>query len=63
MADQGAGWKPDGFDLEQLGCTHRFRFPVVKLLDYADRLAALEAGANPFALINAAHLLHDADAP
>jgi hypothetical protein len=56
LADQDAGWKPDGFDLEQLGCTHRFRFPVAKLLDYADRLKALETDANPFALITAAHL-------
>jgi hypothetical protein len=56
LADENAGWKPDGFDLEQLGCTHRFRFPVVKLLDYADRLETLEADANPFALITAAHL-------
>jgi hypothetical protein len=56
LADEDAGWKPDGFDLEQLGCTHRFRFPVVKLLDFADRLEALEADANPFALITAAHL-------
>jgi hypothetical protein len=56
LADENAGWKPDGFDLEQLGCTHRFRFPVVKLLDYADRLEALEGDANPFALITAAHL-------
>ncbi len=56
LADENAGWKPDGFDLEQLDCTHRFRFPVVKLLDFADRLEALEADANPFALITAAHL-------
>jgi hypothetical protein len=56
LADKNAGWKPGGFDLEQLGCTHRFRFPVVKLLDFADRLEALEADANPFALITAAHL-------
>ncbi|QVL46972.1 MAG: DUF4351 domain-containing protein [Thiocapsa sp.] len=56
LADLDAGWKPDRFDLEQLGCSHRFRFPVVKLLDYADRLAALETDANPFALITAAHL-------
>jgi hypothetical protein len=56
LADENAGWKPDGFDLEQLGCSHRFRFPVVKLLDYADRLEVLETDPNPFALITAAHL-------
>jgi hypothetical protein len=56
LADEDAGWTPHGFDLEQLGCTHRFRFPTVKLLAFADRLEALEADANPFALVTAAHL-------
>jgi hypothetical protein len=42
--------------LEQLGCTHRFRFPVVKLLDFTDRLHQLERDPNPFALVTAAHL-------
>ncbi len=56
LADEDAGWTPDGFDLEQLGCTHCFRFPAVKLLAFAERLEALEADPNPFALITAAHL-------
>jgi hypothetical protein len=56
LADEDVGWTPHGFDLEQLGCTHRFRFPTVKLLAFADRLEALEADANPFALVTAAHL-------
>jgi hypothetical protein len=56
LADEDAGWTPHGFDLAQLGCTHRFRFPTVKLLAFADRLEALEADANPFALVTAAHL-------
>lgn len=56
LADETIGWKPDGFALEQLGCTHRFHFPVVKLLDWADRLVGLESDPNPFALVTAAHL-------
>ncbi len=31
-------------------------FPAVKLLDYADRVAALEADSNPFAKVVLAHL-------
>jgi len=67
LADLDPGWKPAGFDLDQLGCTHRFRFPVVKLLELAERLEHLERDPNPFALISAAHLYtartrHDPDA-
>ncbi|MBK1633604.1 cytosolic protein [Thiohalocapsa halophila] len=56
LADLSPDWKPRGFDLQQLGCTHRFRFPVVKLLDFTDRLHQLERDRNPFALVTAAHL-------
>ena len=31
-------------------------FPVVKLIDYADRTESLQANPNPFALVTAAHL-------
>jgi flagellar biosynthesis/type III secretory pathway protein FliH len=33
-----------------------FRFPVVKLLDYADRVEELERSDNPFAILVLAHL-------
>jgi hypothetical protein len=56
LADEEPGWKPNGFRLGQLGCSHRFRFPVVKLLEFADRLATLARDPNPFALVTAAHL-------
>ena len=56
LADQEPGWKPDHFAQSVLGCRQRLDFPVVKLLDFSDRLDQLTTDANPFALVTAAHL-------
>lgn len=56
LADDEEGWKPDSFGFEVLGCRHRLEFPVVKLIEFADRLDRLETDPNPFALVTAAHL-------
>jgi hypothetical protein len=56
LADDDENWKPTHFGFETLGCTHELRFPVVKLLDYAQQIESLETDPNPFALITAAHL-------
>jgi hypothetical protein len=56
LADEQAGWRPDHFGSSLWGCTVDFRFPVVKLLDYAADVAALEANPNPFAAVVLAHL-------
>jgi len=56
LADEDAGWRPDHYGFEVLGCRHTLEFPVVKLIDYADRAESLAANANPFALVTAAHL-------
>ena len=56
LADDDEGWKPDSFGFEVLGCRHRLEFPVVKLIEFADRLDHLETDPNPFALVTAAHL-------
>jgi len=56
LADQDEHWKPDHFGYEVLGCEHRLRFPVAKLLDYAAQIDDLEKDPNPFALVTAAHL-------
>ncbi|MCK0506470.1 DUF4351 domain-containing protein [Aromatoleum anaerobium] len=57
LADEEAGWRPDQFHVEAFGCETGIRFPVAKLTDHAERLDALLADTNPFALITAAHLL------
>ena len=56
LGDSQAQWRPSSFGYELWGCKVRLEFPVVKLLDYQVDLAALEAQANPFALVVLAHL-------
>ncbi len=56
LADEQAGWRPDHFGYSLWGCTVDFRFPVVKLLDYAADVEALETNPNPFAAVVLAHL-------
>ncbi len=57
LSDDSPSWKPDGFGYQVFGCAMRFRYPLVKLNDYADRLEQLLLDDNPFALVTAAHLL------
>ncbi|EIC23715.1 RpnC/YadD family protein, partial [Thiorhodovibrio frisius] len=57
LADPSPTWKPRSFRARSLGCQIAMRFPVAKLMDARDRLEALLADPNPFALITAAHLL------
>ena len=42
LADDEEDWKLDHFSYEILGCRHRFEFPVVKLLECADRITQLD---------------------
>jgi hypothetical protein len=56
LADEQATWRPDRFGFSRLGCVLDFRFPVVKLLDYAERWQELEQHPNPFATFALAHL-------
>jgi hypothetical protein len=56
LADEEPGWRPQGFHRELWGCSTDFRFPIVKLLDYAAQSDALEQSDNPFAKFVLAHL-------
>ncbi len=56
LGDERPAWRPDRFGYSLWGCTVGFQFPAVKLLDYAEDVAALEADRNPFAVIVLAHL-------
>ncbi|HEY9602217.1 MAG TPA: transposase [Allocoleopsis sp.] len=56
LGDERATWRPTQFSDELWGCEVRFRFPVVKLLDYEQRWQELEASRNPFATVVMAHL-------
>jgi hypothetical protein len=56
LADDSERWKPQEFAYDVLDCQMGIRFPVAKLLDYADREQALQDDPNPFALVMLAHL-------
>jgi hypothetical protein len=56
LGDESHSWRPDTYREGQWNCEVRFTFPMVKLVDYKDRDAALEADANPFAAVTLAHL-------
>ncbi len=57
LADDSASWRPGNFGFSLFGCRHWLEYPLVKLIDFADRLEALLEDANPFAIVTAAHLL------
>jgi hypothetical protein len=56
LADEVSSWRPDVYTSEQWGCKINFEFPMVKLIDYADKIDDLLDQTNPFAIITAAHL-------
>ncbi|MEF8729750.1 MAG: DUF4351 domain-containing protein [Accumulibacter sp.] len=56
LADERENWKPTRFSYQLFGCEVGIRFPVVKLLDYANQTESLLEDPNPFALVTAAHL-------
>jgi hypothetical protein len=56
LADEVSSWRPNGYTSEQWGCKINFEFPMVKLIDYADKIDDLLEDTNPFAIITAAHL-------
>lgn len=56
LGDERPNWCPQRYESELFGCRAMLEFPVVKLLDYQDRLAELEQHPNPFAWVVIAHL-------
>ena len=56
LSDNNLNWRPDHYEREAFGCRHRLDFPIVKLLDYRERISELEQHPNPFALVVLAHL-------
>jgi hypothetical protein len=56
LTDERQSWRPEEFRSEIWGCEIRFRFPVVKLLDYGQQWQTLEDSLNPFATVVMAHL-------
>jgi hypothetical protein len=56
LGDEQADWRPDGYEQGLCGCRVTFRFPIIKLVDYAQRPEELEGSSNPFAVVVLAHL-------
>ncbi len=56
LGDETPAWRPTEFGFARWGCELCFRFPIVKLLDYRQNWAILEASPNPFAVVVMAHL-------
>ncbi len=56
LADDRKNFRPSQYEVSCWGFRCLFQFPVVKLLDYLDRWAELEASPNPFGIVVMAHL-------
>jgi len=56
LGDDNRRWRPDEHHFALWGCERHLRYPVIKLLDYEAERVALEASANPFAVMVLAHL-------
>ena len=56
LGDDRPRWRPATYESALWGCEVLFRFPVVKLLDYQERLTELESSRNPVASLILAHL-------
>ena len=56
LGDTNPNWRPDRYTEETLSCKIEFQFPIVKLLDFSNKIEALEQSDNPFASVILAHL-------
>jgi hypothetical protein len=56
LCDASPTWRPYKYGFSLPRTTLNFEFGTVKLLDYRDQWAALEASQNPFAMVVKAHL-------
>ena len=56
LGDDNPSWRPNQLHSEFWGTRIRFEFSTIKLLDYIDQWAELEADDNPFATVVMAHL-------
>jgi len=56
LGDESPDWRPTEYTYDILGCKLSLRFLMVKLLDFAQNMQALEDHPNVFGLIVLAHL-------
>lgn len=56
LCDGKSSWRPTRYAVKTVGSALQFDFTTVKLLDYQNQWAQLEASRNPFAIVVMAHL-------
>ncbi|MGH7451529.1 MAG: cytosolic protein [bacterium] len=56
LTDDNPKFRPNEYCRAICGCEVIFRYPLVKIIDYRDRLVELEASPHPFAIIVRAYL-------
>jgi hypothetical protein len=56
LIDRDENWRPGVFKEELWGSSVEMRFPILKLLDYRERVQELEAAHNPFSQVILAQL-------
>ena len=57
LGDDSPRWRPGRFGYSRWGFSTEVRFPLVKLLDYAEQWETLQESRNPFAMVVLAHLI------
>lgn len=62
LGDDAPNWLPQQYGHEVMGCSLDFKFPMVKLLQFANREDELASATNPFALLTLAYLKNRATA-
>jgi len=56
LTDEAENYRPCRYEINRWGFRLLFEFPIIKLIDYKDRIEELEASQNPFGTIVVAHL-------
>jgi hypothetical protein len=56
LLDSNKNWRPNIYTEELWSTTVEIRFPIIKILDYQDKIPELEASNNPFAAVILAQL-------
>jgi hypothetical protein len=56
LTDEAEKYRPCRYEISRWGFRLLFEFPIVKLIDYNNRIEELEVSRNPFGIIVVAHL-------
>jgi hypothetical protein len=55
LTDEDAKYRPESYEVNRWGFELKFKFPLIKLIDYKDKIN-LERAVNPFEIMTFAHL-------